>query len=187
MLSSAVRELSDILEHMGPSPGCKKCSGGSEGAAKVEFQLHSTNESYDKLVILARQSEARLRSKEEEVLELQSKVKLNGSQIIIAIHPNSYEMISAFDHGCSIKGHRGGEGHPQAGLGGVRPRQGRGHQEGMGDEGHGREEKERLRGGARQRADSSDAGENMKYYSESFSTPCFPFHSPLPPSATSFS
>ena len=88
MLSSAVRELSDILEHMGPSPGCKKCSGGSEGAAKVEFQLHSTNESYDKLVILARQSEARLRSKEEEVLELQSKVKLNGSQIIMAIHPN---------------------------------------------------------------------------------------------------
>ena len=76
MLSSAVRELSDILEHMGPSPGCKKCSGGSEGAAKVEFQLHSTNESYDKLVILARQSEARLRSKEEEVLELQSKVQI---------------------------------------------------------------------------------------------------------------
>ena len=73
MLSSAVRELSDIVEHMGPSPGCKNCSGGSEEAAKVEFKLHATNESYDKLVILARQSEARLRSKEEEILELQSK------------------------------------------------------------------------------------------------------------------
>ena len=70
-------------------------------------------------------------------------------------------MISAFDHGCSIKSHRGGEGHPQAGLGGVQPRQGRGHQEGVGDEGHGREEEERLRGGARQRADSGDAGKNI--------------------------
>ena len=74
MLSSAVRELSNIVEHMGPSPGCRKCSGGSEETAKVEFKLHATNESYDKLVILARQSEAKLRSKDEEVLELQSKV-----------------------------------------------------------------------------------------------------------------
>ena len=77
MLSSAVRELSDIVEHMGPSPGCEKCSGGSEGeTAKVEFKLHASNESYDKLVIMARQSEARLRVKGEEVVELQSKVNL---------------------------------------------------------------------------------------------------------------
>ena len=79
LLSSAVRELSEMLQHAGPSPGCEDCSGAAAatgGKAQVEFKLHATNESHDKMVILARQSEARLRSKEEEVLELQSKVQI---------------------------------------------------------------------------------------------------------------
>ena len=84
LLSSAVRELSEMLQHAGPSPGCEDCSGAAAaatgGKAQVEFKLHATNESHDKMVILARQSEARLRAKEDEVLELQSKVKCVSSK-----------------------------------------------------------------------------------------------------------
>ena len=67
------------MQHAGPSPACEHCSGATTAAAgekeQVEFKLHATNESHDKMVILARQSEARLRAKEDEVLELQNKVK----------------------------------------------------------------------------------------------------------------
>lgn len=123
MLSSAVRELSDIMEHMGPSPGCEKCTGGLEGAAKVEFELHSTNESYDKLVILAKQSEARLRSKEEEILELQSKVYIFLFKFsrILALYSVQYlfKILTAFDNRGTIEIRRGREGHDQAGFGGV--------------------------------------------------------------------
>ena len=159
MLSSAVRELSDIVEHMGPSPGCKKCSGGSEEAATVEFKLHATNESYDKLVILARQSEVRLRSKEEEILELKSKVNsFSNHHYYLRYICFPVQIFPALNNRGQIEIRRGREGDGQAGLGGVKSRQGRGHQEGVGDERHGREEEERLRGGASQRADSGDAG-----------------------------
>ena len=78
-----MRELSDLLQHAGPSPGCEHCSGATAAAGEreqVEFKLHATNESHDKMVILVRQSEARLRAKEDEVLQLQNKVNCVSSR-----------------------------------------------------------------------------------------------------------
>ena len=73
----------------------------------------------------------------------------------------NFKIAPAFNNRGPIEIRRGREGYHQAGPKGVRSRQGRGHQEGVGDERRGREEEERLRGGTGERADSGDAGSQL--------------------------
>ncbi len=81
MLSSVVSELSDLLGSVAflssPSSSsfpCDSCSADPAARQRVEFELHATSENFEKMAAAAKRGEARLKAKEEEVRELQSKV-----------------------------------------------------------------------------------------------------------------
>ena len=71
-------------------------------------------------------------------------------------------IVPAIHYRAPPESRRGGERHDEGGLGGLGSGQGRGHQEGVGHEGRGREAEERFRGGARQGAHSGHAGEQQR-------------------------